>query len=96
MRCSAATAIPAALRTTGKAILFTATIMTLGIAPWYFLSGLKFVADMGLLLMAIMAINMVLALVVLPLLVWWIKPGFVTRGQWLGEGVEAGLLTESR
>jgi predicted RND superfamily exporter protein len=91
-----ASAITAALRTTGKAILFTASIMTLGIAPWYFLSGLKFVADMGLLLMAIMAINMVLALVVLPLLVWWTKPAFVTRGQWLGEGVEAGWLTESR
>jgi predicted RND superfamily exporter protein len=72
-------AIGAALRTTGKAILFTASIMTLGIAPWYFLSGLKFVADMGLLLMAIMLINMVLALVVLPLLVWWAQPSFVER-----------------
>ncbi len=73
-------AIGAALRTTGKAILFTASIMTLGIAPWYFMSGLKFVADMGLLLMIIMAINMVLALIVLPLLVWWMRPSFVARG----------------
>lgn len=89
-------AITAALRTTGKAILFTATIMALGIAPWYVLSGLKFVADMGLLLMVIMAINMVLALVVLPLLVWLLKPAFITRGQWLGEGVEAGWLTEAQ
>ncbi len=89
-------AISAALRTTGKAILFTATIMALGIAPWYLLSGLKFVADMGLLLMVIMAINMVLALVVLPLLVWLLKPAFVTRGQWLGEGVEPGWLTEAQ
>ena len=71
-------AIGAALRTTGKAILFTASIMTLGIAPWYLMSGLKFVADMGLLLMVIMAINM--ALVVLPLLVWWTRPSFVARG----------------
>ena len=69
-------AIAAALRTTGKAIMFTASIMTLGIMPWYALSGLKFVADMGLLLMANMAINMVLSLVVLPLLVWWVKPSF--------------------
>ncbi|MDB5976519.1 MAG: transporter, partial [Nevskia sp.] len=78
-----AAAIGAALRTTGKAILFTASIMTLGIAPWYVMSGLKFVADMGLLLMVIMAINTVLALIVLPLLVWWTQPSFVTRTKWV-------------
>ena len=78
-----AAAIGAALRTTGKAILFTASIMTLGIAPWYLMSGLKFVADMGLLLMVIMAINMVLALIVLPLLIWWVRPSFITRVRWL-------------
>ena len=72
-------AIVAATTTTGKAIMFTATIMLIGILPWYFLSDLKFMADMGLLLVAIMLINMVLALVVLPLLVWWIKPKFAGR-----------------
>lgn len=88
-------AITAALRTTGKAIMFTATIMALGIAPWYFLSGLKFVADMGLLLLVIMAINMVLALVVLPLIVWLVKPKFVARRDLLvGEGVDLKLFTE--
>jgi hypothetical protein len=46
--------------------------------------------------MVIMAINMVLALIVLPLLVWLVKPAFVTRGQWLGEGVEPGWLTEAQ
>ncbi|WP_029921337.1 MMPL family transporter [Nevskia soli] len=46
----------------GKANLFTASIMTLGIAPWYFLSGLKFVTDMGLPLIVIMTSNMVLPL----------------------------------
>jgi predicted RND superfamily exporter protein len=88
-------AITGALRTTGKAIMFTATIMVLGIAPWYFLSGLKFVADMGLLLIVIMAINMVLALVVLPLLVWLLKPRFVgSRDLLVGEGVDLSLFTE--
>jgi predicted RND superfamily exporter protein len=87
-------AITAALRTTGKAIMFTATIMVIGIAPWYFMSDLKFVADMGLLLIVIMAINMVLALVVLPLLVWLVKPSFVTRKDLLvGEGVDLSLFT---
>ena len=89
-------AIRAALGTTGKAILFTASIMSLGIAPWYFLSDLKFVADMGLLLMVIMAVNMLLALVVLPLLLVWIKPAFVARGvPLLGDGLSPELLAES-
>lgn len=74
-----AAAIRAALCTTGGAILFTATIMMLGILPWYLMSDLKFVADMGLLLIAIMTINMVLSLVVLPLLVWWIRPAFAEK-----------------
>ena len=88
-------AITMALRTTGKAIMFTATIMALGIAPWYFLSGLKFVADMGLLLVVIMGINMVMALLVLPLLVWLVKPKFVARRDLLvGEGVDLSLFTE--
>ncbi len=72
-------AIHKAVATTGKAIFFTATIVLLGIMPWYFLSGLKFLADMGLLLVVIMLINMVVALVVLPLLVYLTKPGFVDK-----------------
>jgi len=82
-------AISAALTTTGKAILFTATIMLTGILPWYFLSDLKFMADMGMLLVAIMLINMVLSLVVLPLLVWIVKPKFASREDLVvGEGVD--------
>lgn len=78
--------IRAALTTTGKAIMFTASIMLIGIVPWYFLSGLKFMADMGLLLALTMLINMVLALVVLPLLVWLIKPRFLGNDVLVSEG----------
>lgn len=88
-------AITSSLKTTGKAIMFTAAIMTMGIMPWYAMSGLKFVADMGLLLMAIMAINMVLSLVVLPLLVWWVKPSFALRhNRWVGESVDLTAFVE--
>jgi len=84
-----AKAIQAALTTTGKAIMFTATIMLIGIVPWYFLSDLKFMADMGMLLVAIMLINMVLSLVVLPLLVWFVKPKFMAREDLaVGENVD--------
>ncbi len=89
-------AITAALTTTGKAILFTATIMLLGIAPWYFLSDLKFLADMGLLLVLTMLINMVTALVVVPLLVWLFKPKFVGRTDLLvGENVDLSKFTDT-
>ncbi|SEQ20399.1 hypothetical protein SAMN04488038_104274 [Solimonas aquatica] len=89
-------AITASLTTTGKAIMFTATIMLLAILPWYFLSGLKFMADMGLLLVLTMLINMVLALVVLPLLVWLVKPRFVGRKDLIvGEGVDLSQFTAS-
>jgi uncharacterized protein len=53
--------------------------MLIGIVPWYFMSDLKFMADMGMLLIAIMLINMILSLVVLPLLVWFVKPKFAMR-----------------
>jgi uncharacterized protein len=49
---------------------------------------------MGLLLVLIMLINMALALVVLPLLVWLIKPRFVGRRDLLvGEGVDLSKFT---
>jgi uncharacterized protein len=86
-------AIEAALTTTGKAIMFTATIMLLGITPWYFLSDLKFMADMGLLLILVMLINMLLSLVVLPLLVWYIKPKFLARQDLIiGENIDIANL----
>ena len=69
--------------------MFTATIMLLGITPWYFLSDLKFMADMGLLLILVMLINMLLSLVVLPLLVWYIKPKFLARQDLIiGESID--------
>ena len=72
-------AIQRAVQTSGKAIFFTATIVLLSITPWYFMSKLKFLSDMGLLLVMVMTINMVISLIVLPLLVWWIKPKFISN-----------------
>jgi len=71
-------AIAAALATCGKAILFTALLMTIGIAPWYFFSELKFLSDMGLMLVVVMTNNMVLALLVIPLLIYLFQPRFVS------------------
>ena len=88
-------AIQAAVTTTGKAIFFTASIVLIGILPWYFMSELKFLAEMGLLLVMIMLINMVIALVVLPLLVYLFKPGFIEREHLvISENVELSELTQ--
>ena len=83
------TAIRTSLTTCGKAILFTALLMTIGIAPWIFLSELKFVSEMGMLLVVVMSINTVLALVLVPLLIYIFKPKFVaSENQLLSESVD--------
>ncbi|MDD3765308.1 MAG: efflux RND transporter permease subunit [Nevskiales bacterium] len=74
-------AIRDALTSTGQAIMFTASVMAIAIFPWYLMSGLKFVADMGLLLVVVMAINMFLSLILLPLEVYLVKPRFVLGRQ---------------
>ena len=90
-------ALTKSITTTGKAIMFTASIMLLGIMPWYLLSDLKFMADMGLLLVAIMLINMVLSLVVLPLLMWILKPSFASRDDILvGESIDLSIFKEHK
>ena len=68
-----------AIRTTGKAIFFTATTMIAGVIFWYFLSSLRFQAEMGLLLAIIMFINMLGALLLIPSLVFVFKPKFLGR-----------------
>jgi predicted RND superfamily exporter protein len=89
-----AASINSAVETTGKAIFFTATIVLIAILPWYFLSGLKFLADMGLLLVMVMLINMVIALIVVPLLVWLIKPRFLGFDDLrVGEGFDLSAYT---
>jgi predicted RND superfamily exporter protein len=71
--------------TTGKAVFFTATIVLIGLLPWYALSNLKFQADMGLLLAVVMIINMGSALVVVPFLVSLTRRRFAFGNAWKAE-----------
>jgi hypothetical protein len=68
------------IRTTGEAICFTALAMISATAPWYWLSSLKFQADMGLLLASVMCIHLVLALCFLPAVVYLFRPAFLAGG----------------
>ena len=60
-----------ALTSSGTAVVFTASTMSIGVATWYF-SELKFQADMGLLLAYMFFVNMVAAIFVLPAIAAWI------------------------
>jgi len=68
-----------AIKTTGKAIFFTATTMIVGVIFWYVLSSMKFQAEMGLLLALIMFINIFAALVLIPTLVNIFRPKFLGK-----------------
>jgi hypothetical protein len=54
-----------ALQSAGKAVFFTAVILSIGVASWI-LSPLKYQADMGLLLTFTFVFNMVAALLLMP------------------------------
>ncbi len=79
-------AIRKAINTTGKAIMFTATTLVAGVIFWYFLSDLRFQAEMGLLLALLMLVNMLTAMVVLPALVAFFQPRFVGEAKLLVRG----------
>lgn len=72
--------IPAAIFTTGKAIFFTATTMVVGIILWYFMSSLRFQADMGLLLSAVMMAHVILALFFQAAFMMLLQPKFIQKG----------------
>jgi predicted RND superfamily exporter protein len=72
-------AIAVSIATAGKAVLFTATTMVAGIVFWAW-SFLKFQADMGILLAVWMCVSMLGGLILVPALIWTIKPRFITRG----------------
>lgn len=67
-----------AMATTGKAIIFTATTLIVGVIFWFFVD-LKFQAEMGLLLGLLMFLNMFSALILIPTLVRIFKPKFVSE-----------------
>jgi predicted RND superfamily exporter protein len=71
-------AIITSLSTAGKAVLYTATLITLSLVFWYF-SPLRFQAEMGLLLAVVLIMNMLGAMFLLPTIIFLIKPKFIIR-----------------
>ncbi len=63
-----------AFNTSGVAVIVTAMTMILPLLPWYFLSPIRFQAEMGLLLAIILAFNMLGAITVVPAAIKLLKP----------------------
>jgi predicted RND superfamily exporter protein len=66
--------------TCGKAIVYTGLTVVLPILTWYFFSDMKFQAEVGFFLSLIMVANVILSLTLHPLMIYIIKPRFISRG----------------
>lgn len=77
------------VRTAGKAVVYTGLTLILAIIPWYFISELKFQAQMGFFLSMLLLANVILALTLHPLLIYLIKPRFISKS-----GFSEGMLHE--
>ena len=64
------------LITSGKAVFFSGSIVSLGIFVWVF-SSILLQARLGINLCLSLILNMLISLVMIPVLVWWIKPRFL-------------------
>ena len=71
-------AVTAALSTTGVWVFATFAVMVGGIIPWVF-SPLLFQNEMSVLLVLLMSANVVVGLLILPALIAWLRPRFITR-----------------
>ena len=71
------------ITTTGMAVFFTGSTLVGGIIFWYFISSLRFAADMSLLMSIVLAANMVGAMILVPAMTSMFKPQFAS-----GETVE--------
>lgn len=67
-------AIQKAISTSGNAVFVTAITMIIPLAPWFFLSEMKFQAEMGLLLGLVLFLNMLGALIFVPSLLLEFRP----------------------
>jgi hypothetical protein len=82
-----AAAVRIAIQTTGMAIFFTGTTLVGGIAFWYFLSSLRFAADMSLLLSILLVTNLFGAILLIPAFTTLFRPRFVQVEALGAEGV---------
>jgi predicted RND superfamily exporter protein len=76
-----AESVSIAIQTTGMAVFFTGSTLVGGIIFWYFISSLRFAADMSLLLSILLVANMIGAVLVVPAFTTVFKPKFALAAQ---------------
>jgi hypothetical protein len=72
-------AIKRAINTSGMAVTFTATTLVGGVLPWYWMSSLRFSAEMALLLALLMLTHWLAAITLVPSIFSIMRPAFVAR-----------------
>ncbi|HZZ08846.1 MAG TPA: MMPL family transporter [Candidatus Binataceae bacterium] len=72
-------AIKRAINTSGMAVTFTATTLVGGVLPWYWMSSLRFSAEMALLLALLMLTHWLAAITLVPSIFSIVRPAFVAR-----------------
>jgi uncharacterized protein len=87
-------AVKGGMITAGRAVFFTATMMSVGVLCWWF-SPLRFQAEMGLLLGVLMMVNMVVGVLVLPAVINVIKPKFIVGKRVLDGKVQMPFLDKN-
>lgn len=65
------------LETAGRGVLITGLTMVSSVFLWYLMSSLRFQAEMGLLIALWMTISATAALLVIPSMIYLMKPNFV-------------------
>jgi predicted RND superfamily exporter protein len=83
-------AVQTAIQTTGMAVFFTASTLVGGIIFWYFISSLRFNADMALLLSVVLIGNLIGAMLLVPALIRVFQPKFAAGP------VEASVVTPGK
>ena len=73
-------ALQIAIKTTGMAVFFTSSTLVGGIIFWYFISSLRFTADMSLLLSIVLIGNLIGAMLLVPAFTAVFRPDFATAG----------------
>jgi hypothetical protein len=68
-------------QTTALAVLYSALTLVLPLLSWYFLSSLRFQAQMGFLLALLLSVNMFAVLTLHPALVYILKPKFISKAE---------------
>jgi predicted RND superfamily exporter protein len=71
-------AITRSMRSTGIWVFSTYAVMVGGMLAWVF-SPLLFHSEMSILLILLMSTNLIAGLLIMPALISWIRPPFITR-----------------